>query len=108
MDDGHTEGDCHQNAGRWSLANPQCKVVHGWLVFDFEGSSGGLVPMVRFNAHSVIEDENGVRYDVTPSRASKRYPFLEHEGTREEFVRIVESNQLSSIDYNPLIDPVGK
>jgi hypothetical protein len=104
VDSRHTEGDCHQNAGWWARDNAGCEVIHGWLVFDHEKASGGLISMVQFNPHSIIQTENGERYDVTPSRASTRYPFLDHEGAHDDFVRIVESNSLSVITYNPSSD----
>jgi hypothetical protein len=56
LDSNHTEGQCHQNAGIWASDNAGWKVVHGWLVFDFERDTLGLVPLVWFNPHSVVED----------------------------------------------------
>jgi hypothetical protein len=104
VDSRYSKGDCHQNAGLWARDNAGCEVIHGWLVFDYEKTSGGLIPMVQFNPHSIIQAENGERYDVTPSRASIRYPFLDHEGTHDDFVLIVESNSLRVISYNPVSD----
>jgi hypothetical protein len=104
VDPRHTERDCHQNAGTWARVNPGNKAVHGWLVFDYESETAGPMPMVQFNPHTIIETEDGERYDVTPSRASRRYPFLDHDGSREDFVRIVEDNSLLVISYNPLTD----
>jgi len=107
LDPQHVEGQCHHNAGVWARYNPGWKVVHGWLVFDYETTSFGLLRSVQFNPHSVIEDSNGVRVDPTPSRASKRYPFLDHEGAVEDFVRIVQDGSLVCIDYNALDDDIS-
>jgi hypothetical protein len=63
-----------------------------------------LISMVQFNPHSIIQADNGERYDVTSSPASTRYPFLDHEGDRDDFIRIVESYSLSIITYNPSSD----
>lgn len=104
LDAGHVERDCHQNAGTWVRENPDWKVIHGWLVFDFERDSGGLLRIVRFNPHSVIEHHDGTRLDPTPSQASMRYPFLEHEGTPEDFTRIVQGDAISILEYDVLAD----
>ncbi|WP_369725167.1 hypothetical protein AB8Z38_11610 [Bradyrhizobium sp. LLZ17] len=104
VDETHREFECHQNAGTWARDNPGCRVVHGWMVFDHEKTSRGLVPLVNFNPHSVIETDGGERYDPTPSRASKRYPFLDHEGDPESFVRIVQGISLAILSYNPSAD----
>ena len=39
---------------------------------------------------SVVE-ENGVLVDITPTRASRRYPFIRHEGGEKDFITFVES-----------------
>jgi hypothetical protein len=84
--------------------NSGCRPVHGWLVFDYEGTSRGLIPLVQFNPHTIVETDDGEGYDVTPSRASRRYPFLDHDGSREDFIRIVEGKSLVVFGYNPLMD----
>lgn len=53
-----------------------------------------------FQAHSVI-DENGVLLDITPSQASRRYPFIRHDGSEDDFVEAVEDLGASRIDYMP-------
>lgn len=104
VDSRYREFDCHQNAGIWARDNPGLKVIHGWMVFDHEKTSNGLVPLVNFNPHSIIEVDDGERYDVTPSRASQRYPFLDHEGHAADFIRIVQENLLAILSYNTLAD----
>jgi hypothetical protein len=53
----------------------------------------------RFIPHSVVEDEEGVLFDITPSRASRRYPFLKDELTEEEYVLLITSRQLLHLDH---------
>jgi hypothetical protein len=74
------------------------------MVFDHERTSGGLVSLVQFNPHTITETDGGERFDVTPSQASTRYPFLIHEGPREHFIQVVEGNSLSVITYDPALD----
>jgi hypothetical protein len=75
-----TEHECHINVDRWVLEHPDHKPVRGWLVFNLLG---------RFTAHSVAEAPDGSLFDLTPSRASRRYPFLRHQGPEGEFEAIV-------------------
>jgi hypothetical protein len=93
-----SEGQCHRNVDWWVLNNPKSKAVRGWLVFDFHKTSMGLLRLVRFTAHSLIEDEDGTLHDITPSKASQRYPFIKHEGSEEEFISLVVEHQLVDLD----------
>ncbi len=102
--DGYLENFCHENAADYASKNSGWKVVYGWLIFDFEADTQGLLTVVRFNPHSIVENQGGERVDVTPSRASRRYPFLDHVGTPSDFARIVESNRISVIEYDPRND----
>jgi hypothetical protein len=87
--------DCHANVNALCGADPRYRPVRGWLYFDFENS----LSFVRFTAHSVVADEAGRLWDITPSRASQRYPFICAEGTVEEFVQIVEVRGLGNLDH---------
>ncbi len=100
LDEAHPEGECHQNAGTWARDNPGWKVVHGWLVFDYEHATSGLLQQVWVNPHSVVQNPDGKHVDPTPSKASQRYPFLEHEGAADDFIRIVQGRGLIRIDYD--------
>jgi hypothetical protein len=93
------EGDCHRNVDWWVYNHPNSKPVRGWLFFDFRMLRilGGQ-PFVRFTAHSVVQDEDGTLRDITPSRASQRYPFIRHEGSDEEFISLVNVHQLGDLD----------
>jgi hypothetical protein len=84
-----TEHGCHNNADLFVIENPDHKSVRGWLVFDLHKTSEGDVRLCRFTSHSVVEAPDGTMFDITPSRASQRYPFLRHEGPEGEFEAIV-------------------
>jgi hypothetical protein len=64
---------CHVNVERWVTENPQHKAVRGWLV-----TSGFLL-----DRHSVIVDEHGELFDITPIALPYRPPFL--SGSEAEF-----------------------
>jgi hypothetical protein len=76
------EKDCHRNVDWWVHNHPTSRAVRGWLFFDFIAGAVflGRRPFVRFQPHSVIADEAGALHDITPSRASRRYPFIRHDG----------------------------
>ncbi|AXW22532.1 hypothetical protein [Ralstonia solanacearum] len=54
---------CHANAERWIARFPNFKRVRGWAVEG--GSEYGAV----LHAHSVVQDETGILWDVTLDRA---------------------------------------
>jgi hypothetical protein len=47
----------------------------------------------------VALDENGKLFDLTPTRAAPRYPFLHNHLTDEEFVLMVSARQLVHLDH---------
>ena len=89
-----TEQDCHGNVDRWCRAYTHHKPVRGWLVSEGYSRPG----ICRFIAHSVVEDERGLLFDITPSRASHRYPFLREEMTEEEYL-MLSARQLVHVDH---------
>jgi hypothetical protein len=92
--------DRHRNVDWWVHNPTNSRAVRGWVFFDLIQASFffGRRPFVRFTAHSVVEDADGTLYDITPSRASRRYPFIRHEGSEEEFNSLVEENRLVNLD----------
>jgi hypothetical protein len=94
------ENHCHRNVGCWIQAHPTSRAVRGWMFFDYTEASFFLErkPFVRFTAHSVVEDEDGTLHDITPSRASRRCPFIRHDGSEEEFTSLVEENRVEHLD----------
>jgi hypothetical protein len=89
------EQDCHRNVDLWCKDHPSHTPVHGWVVFEVYTPLG----LCRFIPHSVVEDEHGFLFDITPSRASRRYPFLKDELTEEEYVLLITSRQLLNLDH---------
>ena len=99
--DSPREGECHNNADRYVLENPDCQSIRGWLVFDNATASVfSSRPHFRFTSHSVVERADGRLFDPTPTQASQRYPFLRHEGPESEFDAII------AVGYTQLDYPV--
>jgi hypothetical protein len=69
--------------------------VRGWVVFEVYTPLG----LCRFIPHSVVEDEHGMLFDITPSRASRCYPFLKDEMTEEEYILLITSRKLVNLDH---------
>lgn len=84
--------DCHRNVEVWCQLHPSHRPVRGWLVLDYSEQR-----RYRFMAHSLIEDEEGHRFDLT---AYTGHPFLEFEGVEEEFVLLMSARQLTHVDHN--------
>ena len=75
--------ECHQNANAWASANPGLEVVRGWVTYASFGVDG-----VSLTAHSIIRDQTGAIFDITPLmdeslRVGMR--FIEHEGDAATF-----------------------
>ena len=80
------ENECHSNATEIHCRNSAYLPVRGWLYFDFDG----LLNKVHFVAHSAVRTPEGQLCDVTPSRASRDYPFIPAEESEEEFAALIE------------------
>jgi hypothetical protein len=100
VDSSHREFGCHQNAGMWARDNPGCKVVHGWLVFDHEKTSRGLVPLVNFNPHSIIE---GMMATGTMSRQATRHSAIRSSITRVTQTILFASFRTTLSQFSPTI-----
>jgi hypothetical protein len=85
---------CHHNVSIWCQNNPDYKSVRGWLYFDLAGLN-----FVKFVAHSAVKSSDGELYDITPSNASKDYPFVDSELTEEEYADLVENKGCGEICY---------
>jgi hypothetical protein len=66
------QNKCHHNVAAWVESNPNHWQVRGWLVIAAPNSN-----FIRFVAHTVVEDENGNRFDITPLNATGPRSFLE-------------------------------
>ena len=93
-------GQCHHNADFWVLNNPEYRAVHGWICIDHAEGSKGIFLYVEFLAHSLVEGPGGELMDITPSQSSQCYPFIRHEGTREDFISLVEGQQITCIRHH--------
>lgn len=90
------ENNCHGNVTDLCVARPDIKAIRGWLYFDFDG----YFSSVRFTAHSVARLPDGTLMDVTPSRASRRYPFISAEESEEDYAALIEQGRVQHIDYD--------
>ena len=84
---------CHQNVTDLCDKDNRYTPVRGWLCFD-------LAPLeqIKFIAHSVVRDEDGTLYDITPVCVPRQYPFIVAEETEEIYARLNESG-ITEIDY---------
>jgi hypothetical protein len=92
---------CHHNAGIWVERHPEHFQVLGWLVIDFRPGDS----RVRFLAHSVIEDETGVRFDITPTASTRPRGFIPCYISAEDFMEMEATlqavYQVGGFDYFP-------
>ena len=75
---------CHDNVAVWVDRCPQHKHVYGYVIFDHRL----LTRTWQVHPHSVVELEDGMLIDITPSGVSHPYPFIRHVGTEEEFAEM--------------------
>lgn len=89
------EQACHSNVDDWVKGHPEHRAVRGWLVHESWLPQG----FCRFAAHSVVQDERGELFDLTPTMAAQRYPFLHNHLTDEEFILMVSARHLVHLDH---------
>jgi hypothetical protein len=93
---------CHDNVDIWVARSPEYEAVRGWVVFE-EFSTNPLFranPFVRFAAHSIICAPDGKLWDITPQpMVSRRYPFIRHPDTNENFDDLRRDYGVMNIDY---------
>jgi hypothetical protein len=88
---------CHENVDKWLAATTAHKAVRGWLVEDVSGGQGFAF---YFNAHSVVEVEDGMLIDITPSNVP--CGFLRHIGTDEDFERFKVIGRLEYLPFGAI------
>ncbi len=86
------ENMCHHNVSIWCANNPSYTPVRGWLYFNLPG-----FPHVKFVSHSVVRAPDKELYDITPSNASKDYPFVESNLSEEEYAELIEIQGVTEI-----------
>ena len=90
------ENDCHANVATWCRNTQGFQIVRGWLYFDM----ANLMPIVLFNAHSVVRNERGELWDITPTKATSPYPFLIAEESEEEYAKFIEAGAVRLRHFN--------
>lgn len=78
---------CHPNVEYWVQMNPGTIAVRGWVCFAGFGYAVGLT------AHSVVQDADGKRFDITPlenERSREGMRFVEHLGNERDFFKMVK------------------
>jgi len=76
---------CHHNVSTWCRHMSEYKAVRGWLYFDLPGLN-----YVKFLAHSAVQTPDGELLDITPSDASRDYPFIKSGLSEEKYAELVE------------------
>ncbi len=89
-----TASKCHENVDRWVGAMREHRAVRGWVVLKecTIGSSFGL----ELTAHSVVCDEKGSLFDITPiqdERLRQSMRFVRHVGDEELFWKLENANR---------------
>lgn len=93
------ENMCHHNVTKFCDSNPDYIPVRGWLYFDLPGLN-----VAKFLSHSVVRAPNGTLYDITPSNATARYPFLAANLTADEYAELVEVQGVSELHPQKLVE----
>lgn len=93
---------CHDNVTEFVALYPKYQRVRGFLVSHQPTSDTSLVI-----AHSVVADIDGSLCDITPNDAMFRYPFVRHNGTRDEFEIIAAKEPFMVEVPNPLLRQLG-
>jgi hypothetical protein len=83
---------CHHNVSTWCQHKTDYKPVRGWLYFDLPGLN-----YVKFVAHSAVRTLQGGLFDITPSNASRDYPFIESGLSEEDYAELVETRGCGEI-----------
>jgi len=96
---------CHDNADIWVEGNPEYSVCRGWFYFELEGAQ-----WVRFVAHSVIVDEHGALFDITPTTTETIYSFIAAGLVEQDFKNIeallIETHGTSTLDHLLIKDDI--
>jgi len=71
------ENNCHLNVAAYLKDHSECTAARGWLIEEVHGG------LTLFYRHSVVRQKDGTLLD--PTRLVRQYPFLEHDGTADEF-----------------------
>jgi hypothetical protein len=84
---------CHHNVAAWIERNPTHFHVVGWLVLVRPNDD-----VIRFMTHSIVEDDVGNQFDITPLQSPRRPPFLEAGVHPDDYFEI-ERQLFAAYDY---------
>jgi hypothetical protein len=87
-------GDCHNNVDRWVGEVLGHRAVRGWVSYKECIVNGRLG--LELTAHSVVRDENGGLFDITPlcdERMRGGMRFVEHIGDESLFWAVEKTNR---------------
>jgi len=84
------ESKCHENVAHWIRENPSDTALKGWLVWG------------QLCAHSIICNENGEKFDITPMDGDQRPKFIVHVGSDATFEKVRENHPTYLLDSRPL------
>lgn len=87
---------CHDNVDTFCDYKPDHTPVRGWLFFELKGLN-----KVKFNAHSVVQTPQGDLIEITPSNASKEYPFIKSALSDDDYIDIIKNFTNGEIFYIP-------
>jgi hypothetical protein len=90
---------CHDNVAYWVKRNPKHKHVFGFLIFDLRIEDA----RIQVVAHSVVEDESGALFDITPQHAEvprHKFFFLRYDGSDDDF-KVIARDHLIPV-YIPM------
>ncbi|MFZ6647924.1 hypothetical protein ACO0LO_19520 [Undibacterium sp. TJN25] len=76
---------CHENVDTWVLNSSKARAIRGWFYIPLDG-----LCFARFVAHSVIEDEFGEKFDITPVDSSQQYAFIDAGVSENEFADVIQ------------------
>jgi hypothetical protein len=90
------ENCCHVNANTWVRSTPCHSPVRGWIFYKRCLIPTENDPGHEFTAHSVVRDEKGILFDITPVPDERIRPwmrFIPHIGEEDLFWRMEKSNR---------------
>jgi hypothetical protein len=90
-------GGCHDNVDHWVKYHAGHTAVRGWIVYYSGGND-----FVVYTAHSVVRDQNGELFDITPlcNNDHARGQFITHLGDDATFLATRTQNLIINCQGN--------
>ena len=82
-----TQGNCHDNVGKYCKSASGHKHIYGWLIADFSELGD-----IWFIFHSVAQGPDGELFDITPTDAEFEYPFLDSNLSDEAYLGLIHTH----------------